>query len=106
MPVDEGHPRLGRDGEPLRSRMSRWLFRAGVFAAGILVLIAALAISLALFAIALTVIAIGGAWFWWKTRHLRKEIRSALRGGEVIEGEVIQVDQSSESRPRTRTERP
>ena len=40
-----------------------------------------------------------GAWFFWKTRHVRKTLREAgvMRGpmpsGEVIEGEAIVVEE-------------
>jgi UPF0716 family protein affecting phage T7 exclusion len=40
-----------------------------------------------------------GAWFFWKTRHLRKALREAgamrgpMPGGEVIEGEAIVVEE-------------
>ena len=38
-----------------------------------------------------------GAWFFWKTRHLRKALREAgamggpMPGGDVIEGEAVVV---------------
>ncbi len=40
-----------------------------------------------------------GAWFFWKTRHLRKAMREAgpmrrpAPDGEVIEGEAVVVDE-------------
>jgi UPF0716 family protein affecting phage T7 exclusion len=40
-----------------------------------------------------------GAWFFWKTRHLRKALREAgamrgpMPGGAVIEGEAIVVEE-------------
>lgn len=75
-----------------------------------LIAIAALAVvaimfSVVLLAVILVVAVFGGAYFWWKTRELRKMMRDftpppdvAMRSdtfaGEVFEGEVIRVDES------------
>jgi hypothetical protein len=58
-------------------------------AASIVVLIGAIAISFVLFTAALTVIVAFGIYLWWKTRHLRRQLREGVPpGGTVIEGEV------------------
>ncbi|MBT0961319.1 hypothetical protein [Denitromonas iodatirespirans] len=73
----------------------------------------ALVFSVVVFAVVLTVGAAAGAWFWWKTRALRKQMREAQPGrsqpgqsqeGLVIEGEVIrEVDESEPEAPGPRS---
>ena len=54
-------------------------------------------VLLAVFAVAALVL---GAWFFWKTRHLRKAMRDAgavqspPADGDVIEGEAVIVEES------------
>ena len=72
----------------------------------------ALVFSVVVFAVVLTVGAAVGAWFWWKTRALRKQMREARPGQSpfsqtqdslVIEGEVIrEVDESEGPDTRSR----
>jgi ABC-type bacteriocin/lantibiotic exporter with double-glycine peptidase domain len=62
--------------------------------------------SAVLFVIILIAGALAWAYLWWKTRHLRKQMRDyPPRGvvtevfeGEVIEGEVIRVEVSRDGR--------
>ena len=62
-------------------------------AVGIAVSAALLALAFILSALVFAVVVTGGllAWgyLWWKTRHLRKQMRERPREGHVIEGEVI-----------------
>jgi predicted membrane protein len=70
-------------------------------AAGVLVLIGAVAISFVVFVIALAVLIMVGGYVWWKTRHLRRQLKEQLNAqrsdtpradvprGDIIEGEVI-----------------
>lgn len=74
----------------------------------------ALMFSVALFAVVLTVGAVAGAYFWWKTRALRKHMREemarmraeqakrspgeARADGMVIEGEIIREVPPAEER--------
>ena len=93
-------PRLGpsfRVGARPASLMGRVL----AFAAGAVVLVAALFFSVIVFAVLLVVGVVAGAWLWWQTREvrgvLREQMREAQRGasspqpreGEVIEGDYI-----------------
>lgn len=58
-------------------------------AASAVVLIGAVAISFVLFTIALAVLVAFGVYVWWKTRHLRRQLRTEFpKEGTVIEGEV------------------
>ncbi len=95
-------------GEPGRRRgfSPGLLTRILTVAAGTLVLIGAVAISVVVFVIALTVLLVFGLYLWWKTRHLRRQLAERLNAqragaarGETIEGEVIH---KRESDPRGR----
>lgn len=75
-------------------------------AAGAVVLIGAVAISFVVFVVVLTALLVIGLYVWWKTRHLRRQLkeqfdaqRAEVPRGETIEGEVIS---KRESAPRER----
>jgi hypothetical protein len=86
------------------------LTRIIAVAGGLLVLAGTIAISLVVFAIALTALLVFGLYFWWKKRHVIRAIRTQMRtpppydngspsrydNGNVIEGEVVR----KEERPR------
>jgi hypothetical protein len=64
---------------------------------GAIVLVSAFVLSLAVLAVGLAVTLTVGGYLWWKTRELRKQIRTRMQpqsGGVIIEGEVIARDQS------------
>jgi hypothetical protein len=85
MQPDQEPPQLGRGAHPPPSLLARIL----AVAASVAVLIGAVAVSFVLFAVALTVIVAFGIYVWWKTRHLRRQLRTrAPPGGTVIEGQV------------------
>ncbi|MBL8540572.1 MAG: hypothetical protein JNK68_09385 [Betaproteobacteria bacterium] len=71
--------------------------RLAAFAIGAMLLAAALMVSAVVFAIALAAAVVLGAYFWWKTRALRRRMRERPPGGHVIEGEVVRED---DVRPR------
>jgi ABC-type phosphate transport system auxiliary subunit len=59
-------------------------------AASAVLLLASIAVSLIVFAFALAIVLVGGLILWWKTRDIRKHLRTeAAADGTVIEGEVI-----------------
>jgi hypothetical protein len=60
------------------------------FATGAVLLVGAIAISVAVFAVALTGVLVVGAYIWWKTRDLRKQMLEPRPEGNVIEGEIIE----------------
>jgi hypothetical protein len=79
--------------------------RVLAFAAGAVVLAAALFFSVIVFAVLLVVGVIAGAWLWWQTREvrgvLREQMREAQRAGsspQAREGEVIEGDYIREAR--------
>lgn len=67
--------------------------------AGAILLVLGFMFSLALLAVFVVVGLTLGAWFFWKTRHLRKAMREAgaMRNppadGDVIEGEAVVVEE-------------
>jgi hypothetical protein len=72
---------------------------------GAFMLASAFVLSLIFVAIALAVVLIGGGYLWWKTRELRRQLRVRMHGqpqpgGEIIEGEVIEVETISRERTR------
>ena len=69
--------------------------RIAGFVVGAVALVAAFALSIVVFVVALTGAAVIGGWLWWKTRTLRKDLRevqSRIRPGErEVRGESIVV---------------
>lgn len=64
-------------------------------ALGAVVLVGAFMLSLVVFAGLLAVGAVVGAYLWWKTRDLRKEMRDIQAAqGTIIEGEAIREKDS------------
>jgi ABC-type bacteriocin/lantibiotic exporter with double-glycine peptidase domain len=73
------------------------------------VLMSAIAVSLVLFAVAIAFLVGFGGYLWWKTRHVRKQMRAHFERehehereqGDVIEGVVareVRVRQIDDSR--------
>jgi len=81
-------PRL-RYRETVRSRAQGLLVKAAIVLGTGVVFVSAIAVSLALFAIALASLCVFGGYFWWKTRHIRKQLRTRFEDDDVIEGVVI-----------------
>ena len=65
------------------------------FVVGAVLLVLAFAFSLVLFAVLAVVALIGGSWLWWKTRHVRRELRAArarVRPGErEVRGDAMVI---------------
>jgi hypothetical protein len=61
-------------------------------AASAVLLISAIVVSLVLFAGLIVIVVVVGGYLWWRTRHVRAEIRAAQRNSSIIEGEVIRKD--------------
>jgi hypothetical protein len=85
MPPDREPPLLESGGRQPPSLLTKIM----AVAAGAVILIGAVAISFVLFTIALAVLVGFGVYVWWKTRHLRRQLKTELpEEGTVIEGEV------------------
>lgn len=65
------------------------------FAVGAVALVLAFAFSIVVFAILAAGAVVAGGWLWWKTRHVRKELRAAQTriypGEREIRGEAVVV---------------
>ncbi len=63
---------------------------------GSIVLVLGFMFSVVLLGIFLVLGVVGGGYFWWKTRHVRRAMQAAANerpgDGAVIEGEVVVVD--------------
>jgi hypothetical protein len=88
--------------------------KAAAVIGGAILIVSALALSLVFFAVLIVVGVLVGGYLWWKTRELRKQIRTQLestspfhtdRGkgetleGEIIEGEIVGRGAPDETRP-------
>jgi uncharacterized iron-regulated membrane protein len=81
--------------------MGNFLQRAAALAVGLILTIAALIFASVILAVAAAVAIVLGAWLWWRTRDVRRELRR--RGlhaadverteGAVIEGEYRRIDE-------------
>ena len=73
----------------LRSRSPGLFARLLTGLAGVAALTAAFVVSIFAVAAVASVAVAGGAYLWWKTRALRRQLREHPPGGHVIEGEVV-----------------
>ena len=92
MQSDPERPRVRNRGS-VGSRAQSLIVKTMAVAGAAVMLVSAVAISIALFAVTLTGLFVFGAYFWWKTRDLRKQMRSRTHSrfeeGDVIDGVVI-----------------
>jgi hypothetical protein len=104
MYLDEPRPRIGYRGNAI-SRAKDVALKVVMVAGGAVALASAFLLSVVFLAIGLGVVLVGGAYLWWKTRELRGQLRARMHsqsqpGGEIIEGEVIEVEAVSRERTR------
>ena len=101
MRVDESQLRLGGSGN-VTSRAKSFVGKAAAVLVGGVLLASAFVLSLAFFAVALTVALVFIGYVWWKTRGLRKQMREHIQNQtrenpqhdsaesrDVIEGVVL-----------------
>jgi hypothetical protein len=105
MTRDRETQRIGYDRRRLGSGVQGLLGKSLTFAAAAVLLVAAIAISLAVFAVAMMGVLVVGAYIWWKTRDLRKQMRASSSDNNVIEGRVIEGQVVREMQPRDRDQR-
>lgn len=101
MQFDQQRPRLGNQGG-LASRTQGFLLKAATLVATGVVLVGAIAISLVVFAIALTVFLGFGTYLWWKLRQARRQAHVRFQQSDVIEGVAFR---EIKPRDRSRTDR-
>jgi len=98
-------PQLGYGAAGRRGGSSGLLARILSVAAGAVVLIGAIAISIVVFAFVLAGVLITGGYLWWKTRNVRKQMKAQMQAhaqservhrgdDDVIEGEVIRKEET------------
>ena len=81
--------------------MANFLQRAAALAVGLVLTIAALIFASVILAVAAAIAIVLGGWLWWRTRHVRRELRrvdlEAREGrrqdGAVVEGEYRRIDE-------------
>lgn len=84
----------------LNGPRSRWpvqefIAKALAITAGVIVLVSALAASLVILVVGVALVGVFGAYFWWKTRAVRKELRARAEATSIIEGEVVRSSKDS-----------
>jgi Flp pilus assembly protein TadB len=100
MNYDRPPPRLGDYRRENRSDVAGWLGRVLGVALGVAAVVAAAALSLILLAAILVTGVAVFAYLWWKTRGLRRQMRSGGSDPHIIEGEAVrEVD--PDDTPRT-----
>jgi len=81
--------------------MANFLQRAAALAVGLVLTAAALIFASVILAVAAAIAIVLGGWLWWRTRHVRRELRrvdlEAREGrradGTVVEGEYRRIDE-------------
>jgi len=107
---DERNP-LGISGT-VQSTTGSFITKVIAIIVGGALLVSALVISIAFFAVAFLVAAVGFGYFWWKTRAIRRQVREHLQAqarqtdevappADVIEGVVVSRTERSEHGPTT-----
>lgn len=99
MHLDEPRSRIAYRGSVM-SQAKQLALKALVVIGSTVMLVSAFMVSMMFIVIGLAVVLVFGGYLWWKTRELRKQLRTRMQehsqpAGRVIEGEVI-------SRERTR----
>jgi hypothetical protein len=89
MRIDDARVRLGASDARSLKHTPGWLSRTVTVTIGAVLLAAAFAASLLVFAAALTIGLLAWTCLWWKTRKVRKPLHARRPNGRVIEGEVI-----------------
>lgn len=68
--------------------------RAIAIIAGAALFVGAFVVSIVFFAVVLAIGLVIGGYIFWKTRHLRKQMRQRYDGRDVIEGTVISSEET------------
>jgi hypothetical protein len=100
MHLEEPRARIGyRDSSV--SRAKQLAMKALVVGGGAVVLASAFVISIAVVTVGLALVLTVGAYLWWKTRDLRRQMRAGMQApsqprsfGRIIEGEVISPERT------------
>jgi O-antigen/teichoic acid export membrane protein len=105
MQFDQEQPRIGQR-RSVNSKAMDVMVKVAAVTAGAIFLVSALVLSIVFVVGALAVLLVVGGYFWWKTREVRKQMRTQMRTpfaeGDVIEGVVVR-DVVAEHRPEHRS---
>lgn len=84
--------RIGYDGGRPGWSLQGFLRKAMAVVAAAVLLAGAVAVSIVVFVFVLAAMMVVGAYLWWKTRDVRKQMRASSMPdqGNVIEGEVVE----------------
>jgi O-antigen/teichoic acid export membrane protein len=93
MHLDESRNRIGYRSDAI-SRAKQFALKTLVVLGGAVMLVSAFVLSVVFLAIGAAVVLTFGGYLWWKTRELRRQMRTRMQqpphsGGQIIEGEVI-----------------
>lgn len=115
MQFDDKAPKLGYSGPGAPSRVMGIVAKAVTVIGGAILLMSALALSILFFAVVLVIGVLIGGYLWWKTREIRRQIRTQFPSdqpspgeiieGEIIEGEIIEGEIVEDDARRTQHER-
>lgn len=89
MPAVQEPSRLAGDDPRGPTRSPGLMSKLLTAAFGVLALAGVLVFSVLAFVAVTTIALIVGAYLWWNTRAIRKQMRERPPGGRIIEGEVI-----------------
>jgi hypothetical protein len=88
MHIDPERPPLTHP-RHVSSRVQNVLIRISAWLGAGIVLVSAIAFSIVLFVAAFVGLCAFGGYVLWKTRHVRKQLRTRHTDGNVIEGVVV-----------------
>lgn len=91
MQFDHENPRVGHRGS-LGSRARDIFLKIGAILLGAALVAGAVVISVVFIAVAFAIALVVGGYFWWRTRHLRKQMRQRFQQRDVIEGTVLKSE--------------
>lgn len=95
MRFDDNGPKLNYNGRNAPSRAMGVVAKTLALIGGAILLVSALALSILFFSVLIVGGVIIGGYLWWKTREIRRQIRTQFNSdqphrGETIEGEIIE----------------
>jgi hypothetical protein len=95
MRFDEKRSKQNYDGTSASSQAAPFrapgiVGKAAAVIGGAILLLSTLALSILFFAVLIVAGVLVGGYLWWKTRELRKQIRTQLSSGETLQGEIIE----------------
>ena len=91
MQPNNERPRVGYRGS-VGARVRDVFLKVVAVLMGVALVAGAVVLSVVFIAVAFAVALVVGGYFWWRTRHLRKQMRQRFQQGDVIEGTVLKSE--------------